>query len=451
MHVPDSHRVVPSQIISGHERRKTLMIMNIPIRLQMHDLEHLVKHSIDESNFDGIRLPQDDQRPGFNKGYAFVNCTSSEAVLHFWIKWHSKGWHEMYPNFQKKCQLAFAQHQLPARKSIQGVTVQACHSEAQKSAGFPVRVQKSAAPSHEHPQSAVQSDQPTSKLSSACAIDVRAPDLQYDQHHDEEDYDERTENVHTVRARSTDGAQKESRRERRIRRLQDHQQAEAACGDLTESVDSSTTKCVSVDGKGRARTIMAGEDVSGGDRGDDGGGDGGDDGGGEGGEDDGGQGSSDGDGAVHRWLRQTETAEAAPAAGLPAGENLDGVAASTAKLPSNVAGRQHPIPSDRIAEEQQAIDSQVRMRQSLQDSIHAMQASTLAINRAAELAARDPARINTAVVAAILAEEQQASDSTVRMGQFLKDSIHAMRASTLAIIQAAELAASDPTRNNDIP
>ena len=408
----------------------------------MHDLECHVKNSIDESDFDDIRLPQDPQRSGCNQGYAFVNCTSSEAVLHFWIKWHRKSWHHMYPNSQKKCQLAFAQHQLPTRKSIQGVTVQACHSE---------RVQKSAAPSHEYHQSAVQLDQPTSKLSSDCAIDVRAPDLQYDEHHDEEDYDERTENVHTVRARSTDGAQKESRRERRIRRLQDHQQAEAACGDLTESVDSSTTKCVSVDGKGRARTIMAGEDVSGGDRGDDGGGDGGDDGGGEGGEDGGGQGSSDGEGAVHRWLRQTETAEAAPAAGLPAGENLDGVAASTAKLPSNVAGRQHPIPSDRIAEEQQAIDSKVRMMQSFQDSIHAMQASTLAINRAAELAARDPARINTAVVAAILAEEQQASDSTVRMGQFLKESIHAMRASTRAIIQAAELAASDTTRNNDIP
>ena len=68
MHVPDSYRVVPSQIISGHERRKTLMLMNIPIRLQMHDLEHLVKHSIDESNFDGIRLPQDDQRPGLGLG-----------------------------------------------------------------------------------------------------------------------------------------------------------------------------------------------------------------------------------------------------------------------------------------------------------------------------------------------------------------------------------------------
>ena len=357
---------------------------------------------------------------------AFVNCTSSEAVLHFWIKWHSKGWHEMYPNCQKKCQLAFAQHQLPTRKSIQGVTVQACHSE---------RVQKSAAPSHEYHQSAVQLDQPTSKLSSDCAIDVRAPDLQYDEHHDEEDYDERTENVHTVRARSTNGAQKESRRERRIRRLQAQQQAEAACGDLTKGVDSSTTQCVSVDGKGRARTVVVGADVSGGDRGDDGGGDGG------------GQGSSDGEGAVHRWLRQTET----QTTGLPAGENLDGVATATAKLPALVAGRQHPIPSDRIAEEQQAIDSKVRMMQSFQDSIHAMQASTLAINQAAELAVRDPARINTAAVVAILAEEQQAIYSPVRMGQFLQDSIHAMRASARAIIQAAELAASDPTRNNDIP
>ena len=81
-------------------------------------------------------------------------------------------------------------------------------------------------------------------------------------------------------------------------------------------LDSGTTQCVSVDGKGRARTVVVGAAVSGGDRGDDGGGDGGDDGGGEGGEDGGGQGSSDGEGAVHRWLRQTETAEAAPATGL---------------------------------------------------------------------------------------------------------------------------------------
>ena len=358
----------------------------------MHGLECLAKHSIDESNFDAIRLPQDDQRPGCNKGYAFVNCTSSEAVLHFWIKWHSKGWHEMYPNCQKKCQLAFAQHQLPARKSIQGVTVQACHSETQKSAGFPVRVQKSAAPSHEHPQSAVQSDQPTSKLSSACAIDLRAPDLQYiyDQHHDEEDYDERTENVHTVRARSTDGAQKESRRARRMRRLQAQQQAEAACGDLTKGADSSTTKCVSVDGKGRARTVVVGADVSGGDRGDDGGGDGGDDGGGEGGEDDGGQGSSDGDGAVHRWLRQTETAEAAPADRRSVAEILH-------------------------AREQQAIDSATRQRESFRAAIHAMQNSTLSIVQATELAVIHPSQINTAVAFAILAPRVAMSFDQVKM------------------------------------
>ena len=72
----------------------------------MHDLECHVKNSIDESDFDDIRLPQDPQRSGCNQGYAFVNCTSSEAVLHFWIKWHSKSWHEMYPNSQKTFQLS---------------------------------------------------------------------------------------------------------------------------------------------------------------------------------------------------------------------------------------------------------------------------------------------------------------------------------------------------------
>ena len=263
----------------------------------------------------------------------------------------AKSWHDTCPNSQKKCQISFAHNQLPAR-------------------------------------------------------------LQNTQHHVEED-SERIKNVGTVRARgvdsstmncvsvdgkrrarsrgnrSTDGAQKESRRERRIRHVQAQQQAEAACGDLTKAVDSNTMKCVSVDGKGRARTAVVGPDVSDGDKGDDGGGDGGDDGGGDGGEDGGGPGSSGSDGAMHRWLWQTETAEAAPAAGLPAAKILDDAAAATAKVSSLVTGRRHPLPSDRVAKEQQAIDRTMRKRQSLRDSIHAMQASTLAINQALELAASD--------------------------------------------------------------
>jgi len=53
-----------------------------------------------------VRMPQDDQGSGCNTGYASVNCTSSEAVLHFSIKWHRKSWHKMYPNSQKTCQLS---------------------------------------------------------------------------------------------------------------------------------------------------------------------------------------------------------------------------------------------------------------------------------------------------------------------------------------------------------
>ena len=154
MHVPDSYCLVPSQILSGHEGRKTLMIMNIPIRLQIHDLAYLVKHSIGESRYDCIRLPQDDGMSGCNKGYAFVNCTSSEAVLYFWMKWHRRSWHDICPNSQKKCQISFAHNQLPAR-------------------------------------------------------------LQNTQHHVEED-SERIKNVGTVRARGTDGAQKGSRRAHRM-------------------------------------------------------------------------------------------------------------------------------------------------------------------------------------------------------------------------------------------
>ena len=48
---------------------------NVPIRLQIHELAYIVDQTIDESEYDVIRLPQDDLIPQCNKGYAFVNCT----------------------------------------------------------------------------------------------------------------------------------------------------------------------------------------------------------------------------------------------------------------------------------------------------------------------------------------------------------------------------------------
>ena len=43
MHALDSTRLVPVQIISGDEQRTTLMLKNVPIRLQIHELAHLVE------------------------------------------------------------------------------------------------------------------------------------------------------------------------------------------------------------------------------------------------------------------------------------------------------------------------------------------------------------------------------------------------------------------------
>ena len=108
----DSTRLIPVQIISGDEQRTTLMIKNVPIRLQIHELAYLVDQSIHESGYDYIRLPQDDRRTRCNKGYAFVNCTSSEAVLELWAKWHCRSWFQLYPNCQKICEISFAQYQL---------------------------------------------------------------------------------------------------------------------------------------------------------------------------------------------------------------------------------------------------------------------------------------------------------------------------------------------------
>ena len=204
----DSNRLVPSQIISGRERRTTLMIKHLPIRLQIHELAHLVDQCIHDSEYDVIRLPQDDRIPQCNKGYAFVNCTSSEAVLKFWARWHCRSWHHLYPNCHKICQISFAQHQLPVNE--RGM-IDFTQSVLRRS----VQLQKPAASLHEPCILSTKKGQHTGKLSSAWALDLRKAQKQDDQQRLEGPYDEPVESVNTFRTSSNGGEQKLSRRERR--------------------------------------------------------------------------------------------------------------------------------------------------------------------------------------------------------------------------------------------
>ena len=209
----DSNRLVPSQIISGHERRTTLMIKNLPIRLQIHELVHLVDQCIHDSEYDVIRLPQDDRMPQCNKGYAFVNCTSSEAVLKFWARWHCRSWHHLYPNCHKICQISFAQHQLPVNeRGMTDVTAKASQSVIQRSC----QLQKPAASLHQPRIVSTKIDQHAGKLSSDWTFDLHKRQNQDDQHQVEKDYEESAESVNTFRTGSSGRELKPSRRERRI-------------------------------------------------------------------------------------------------------------------------------------------------------------------------------------------------------------------------------------------
>ena len=106
-----SGKLVPSLIICGDDQRTTLMVQHIPIRLKYDDLVHLVKSTVGTTSFDKIILPVDANRRGCNLGYAFVNCTSIEAVLLFWQKWHGKKWSDICPNSCKVCQVKYADYQ----------------------------------------------------------------------------------------------------------------------------------------------------------------------------------------------------------------------------------------------------------------------------------------------------------------------------------------------------
>ena len=101
---------------------------------------------------------------------AFVNCTSSEAVLKFWARWHCRSWHHLYPNCEKICQISFAQHQFPVNGcGTKDVTVKASQSVCQRS----LQLQKPAVSLHEPPIVSTKKDQHAGKLSSDWAFELR--------------------------------------------------------------------------------------------------------------------------------------------------------------------------------------------------------------------------------------------------------------------------------------
>ena len=72
----DSLAFVPSRVLSGTDKRTTLMLKNLPNRLSEQRLAELIG-ATHAGQFDSLHLPID-VRKGRNAGYAFVNFASCE-------------------------------------------------------------------------------------------------------------------------------------------------------------------------------------------------------------------------------------------------------------------------------------------------------------------------------------------------------------------------------------
>ena len=109
---------VPSHVISGVDRRTTLMIKSLPNRLSEQQLAELIRVT-HTGEFDFLYLPVD-VRNGRNAGYAFVNFTSCDSALTFWECWHGR---PCPVNGTQACAITYA------RKQVLAASIDAPRSE----------------------------------------------------------------------------------------------------------------------------------------------------------------------------------------------------------------------------------------------------------------------------------------------------------------------------------
>ena len=95
------------EIISGKDKRTTLMLRNIPNKYKLDDLVKEIDKSF-WGKYDYINLPIDYERK-LNLGYAFINFVDPWHIILFYETYHNKRW--MRYKSDKKMDMAYADKQ----------------------------------------------------------------------------------------------------------------------------------------------------------------------------------------------------------------------------------------------------------------------------------------------------------------------------------------------------
>jgi hypothetical protein len=95
------------EIISGKDKRTTLMLRNIPNKYKLNDLVNEIDKSF-WGKYDYINLPIDYERK-LNLGYAFINFVEPLHIVLFYDTYHSKRW-TLYKS-DKKMDMTYADKQ----------------------------------------------------------------------------------------------------------------------------------------------------------------------------------------------------------------------------------------------------------------------------------------------------------------------------------------------------
>ena len=95
------------EIISGKDKRTTLMLRNIPNKYKLNDLVKEIDKSF-WGKYDYINLPIDYERK-LNLGYAFINFVEPLHIILFYETYHNKRW--MLYKSDKKMDMTYADKQ----------------------------------------------------------------------------------------------------------------------------------------------------------------------------------------------------------------------------------------------------------------------------------------------------------------------------------------------------
>ena len=118
------------EIISGKDKRTTLMLRNIPNKYKLNDLVKEIDKSF-WGKYDYINLPIDYERK-LNLGYAFINFVDPLHIILFYETYHNKRW-SLYKS-DKKMDMAYADKQ--GKKDINCKDEQTYYAQYDKKFNF---------------------------------------------------------------------------------------------------------------------------------------------------------------------------------------------------------------------------------------------------------------------------------------------------------------------------